>query len=205
LINDLAFTYDDDFVALRNALATIPLASTNLTDNVTSILSWDERDSLLDTASMVIHAGGKIERRQNSSIPTRDIRHIYDSIVTPALEIGVGSNRILAKLEYYPRRRHDSSKWYETELRAETFEWHRPTTWLWWGNQEWLANVLVSDDVLIERIAPNEETKLLIGSVIARAGDQYLWSWSDISLMERRISVRHVGTLVLQNVMRKTK
>lgn len=39
-----------------------------------------------------------------------------------------------------------------------------------------LAQRIISDDLTVERIAPNEETRLLLGNAIAKFSDEY---WPD--------------------------
>jgi hypothetical protein len=199
----LAFTYDVDFIALRKALATTALASTDNLDDVASLLPRDEQDSTLHLVLMVARAGKKVEQ-QHSSIPTNDLTYIYENVVALAREIpGVGPNQVLTKPLYYPDHRHDPSKRCMTEFRNDTFVLRRPTTWLRWWSQKPLIQNLISDDVLIGLIAPNEDTRLLIASAIGRANDRYLWSWTDISTMPRQGWASETGALLSKEVLRK--
>jgi hypothetical protein len=55
--------------------------------------------------------------------------------------------------------------------RPNTVKWYNPLTWLFWPDRNYLLEKLISDDMLIELIAPNEATRLLIGRAIANTGD----------------------------------
>jgi hypothetical protein len=176
LIEDLSFTYGVEHIALRNALATTPLASTKSADDVASLQSRDERDSILHLARMVLEVKKKVSRQQCSSILTSDLNYIYENIVVPSIQAGNWSANVLDKLETYLDHRHELSKHHMTSLRSRTFVWRRPVTWFHDldRRQKSLMKLLIGDDVLIDLIAPNEKTRLLIGTAIAKTIDRYV-------------------------------
>jgi hypothetical protein len=189
LIAHLTFTYGVDHVALRKALATTPLALTKSADDVASLLSRDERDIILHLARMVLETKKKVLRQQCSSILAGDLKYIYENAVLPSIQLVNCSADSLEKFDTYLDHRHEPSKHHVTSLRSKTFVWRRPVTWSpdLDRRQKPLMKLLIGDDVLIDLIAPNEETRLLIGTAIAKAIDRYVPLCSNIATIPRTV------------------
>ncbi|KAF1851667.1 uncharacterized protein K460DRAFT_401684 [Cucurbitaria berberidis CBS 394.84] len=186
LIDNLAFSHNVDPKALRTTISTTPIASTNAAAaTVSSILSQHEQASILRLATIVAQTYRQIERQQISCIRNEDLLYIYKSVHVPATNIEINPNFMLSILRDYLKRRNDPSKQSRTRHGEKHIRLRRPISWPSWWDQHNMEKSFISDDVLIGRIAPNEEIRLLIGSAIARGGNDYLWSWSNVSRIKR--------------------
>ena len=180
LVDYLAFTYNVDLNALRVTLSTTPLASTHAAEKgVSSILSQDERSNVTQLATIVDRVCRKVQRQQFSSIPDSDFRHIYNNVHRIATEINVKRCSILLILNTYLDHCNNPVKWARAALQSTERSWRSPFAWSIFLNGLKVAKQLVSDDVLNELVAPNEETRILIGSAIAHTSNQYRWFISD--------------------------
>jgi hypothetical protein len=63
--------------------------------------------------------------------------------------------------------------------------------------------LLIGDDVLIDLIAPNEKTRLLIGTAIAKTIDRYVPLYSNIATLPRTMYASTSVILLSEEAQRK--
>ncbi|KAF2131188.1 hypothetical protein P153DRAFT_355945 [Dothidotthia symphoricarpi CBS 119687] len=165
LIDIIAFAYGADLITLCDALSGTPLASSgglNLQD--LSILSHDERGELHRLSYVVLASLGKAAI--GLKLSDHDLALLDSDIVRPTHELNITLSYVLELLYYY--RRHKGVDRRFTGLYGyRCILWHRLS-------EEELVQRLHSDDRLVERIAPNDRTRLLLKTAIADFGEQEL-------------------------------
>jgi len=164
LIVILAFTYDVDLDKLRKALASSSLPLSPEANASALLLSQNDINFLLELASAVITSGELVYRNEVSLIEDAQRAFLIDNFITPATALNIEPWSIMKHVRYIPehkfdpRLRHWSSVY---EGYSRVFGWRRQIV------RDNVAKVLISDDLLVEKVAPSEEVRLLLGSGLA--------------------------------------
>jgi hypothetical protein len=161
----LAFTYDVDFDKLRKALTASPLPLVPSTLASVPLLSPNDMNYLLELANTIITCGESVHHNHISLIKDAQRALLVGAIMTPATALGISPERIMYHLRFFPRHKLDARMRRLSCLYAD-----RSRGLGWWKTwqRENLAKGLVCDDLLIERVAPSEEVRVLLGEAVAR-------------------------------------
>jgi len=178
LIDSIAFMYEVDPIALKEAMSKSTLATRGDSkapgsSTWSAVLSSD-REGLLSLATLVSTTSEKVNKQHISSVSTADITFLNTHVSIPAKALLVNPGYAFRLLRLYAVHKGTN--------RYEAGHYLRKSRLFGGGwrlmNQDDIATRLLSDDFLTERIAPNEETKVLLGEAIARFGDKH---WTDRS------------------------
>jgi hypothetical protein len=121
----------------------------------------------------------KAKKHQRSLVTASQIALLKTHIIQPSRELRITPEYVMDLLLYYLEhkgaegKRHLAGHFYGTRLplfrSLPVFVWCM-------RSQSCITTRLISDDILIERIAPNEETRLLLGNAMARFAEKYSWN-----------------------------
>jgi hypothetical protein len=198
LLDTVAFVYEVDNIALREAmtssniesaasppysnpaLASIPHNPSEVsTVSSTSILSQADRNDILYLATNVHEVFEKVQKHQQSLITRNELAFVWLHIVLPSEQLRIDAGYSLDLLNSYA-----THKGIDRQLAAYHYHTRFPFIGRFMWSQERIARRAISDDNLVRRIAPNEQTRLLLGSAIANFQDMYLRDQNMVQLSE---------------------
>jgi hypothetical protein len=178
LIDSIAFLYEVDPIALKGALSNHPLVTEDTSEPCKptkwSILPPDDRAIILDLANTVALTATKVTKQQLSAITATEFHLIHTHVFIPAQQLGVGPAYAMRLLRLYANHRRIDRHAAGLFLREHRMPWR---SWIMESQTE-LAPRFIADDYLAELVAPNEETRVLLGNAVARLSDKY---WTDTS------------------------
>ncbi|KAH7090200.1 hypothetical protein FB567DRAFT_285525 [Paraphoma chrysanthemicola] len=183
LISIVACTYGANIETLHNALSTSRLAIDRNGHDPSSFLSEDEWNVLSHICNAIERITANVKRQQFSSVTDDDLDCLIDYVVKPAIYAKLDCRYIIDLIRLYACHRGKLSLRHRVYYRA--FRWHNPIKWLLPQGQLILTKMFVSDDVLIQKIAPNETIRVLLGSALAKTSDKYFMPWTDRSRVPR--------------------
>jgi len=175
----VAFLYQVDSIALKNALSTTSLACKDDFDSDDDlknpspprhgILTPDERVRILYLGRLVREVARKVELNQLSLITRNEIDTINSQIILPVKQLDMDVALTFDLLRGYAEHKGIDRR------KAGHHGKYPIARWLGWFmlGQDDLARRVIDDDMIVDRMAPNEQTKLLLGSAVARFGEKY--------------------------------
>ncbi|KAF2115085.1 hypothetical protein BDV96DRAFT_600220 [Lophiotrema nucula] len=166
IIEILAFAYKISSTELSAALQATTLPNIIYTkDNTSYSLSAVEHENLFELAQAVRRCTDRVAKNNYSLLSTSDIALIHSNIIKPCQELGITAAYICYLLSYYSKHRCNPSKHH---LAFAYFS----TSWLWRRRsdiaQTTLQKQMISDDILVEYIAPWDALRVLLGTGISR-------------------------------------
>jgi hypothetical protein len=166
LLELLAFSYKIEFEYLAFALLSTELdAHPDMENRGSSILTAEEQLHLLEISKTVarVYAHLKLPKAASTGAISNSEKMVVRNIVDTAQSIGISASHTLRHLALYEKHRCCPSKRREHTVPFSSSS--RGTRGLWIGNI-WNARKnakdLVSDEVFVGQIAPNEHTSMVL-------------------------------------------
>jgi len=175
----VAFLYQVNPIALKNSLSTTSLACKDDFDSdddlkkpsppTSGILTHAERVKILYLSRLVREVVRKVAMNQLSLITRTEIDTINSQIILPVEQLNMDVALTFDLLRGYAEHKGIDRR------KAGHHGRYPIARWLGWFmlHQDQLARRVVDDDMLVDRMAPNEQTRLLLGSAVARFGERY--------------------------------
>jgi hypothetical protein len=191
----IAFAYGAD----RNALLKAYTSSSGA-DPVPSFdlrHTKEERENYLALSKTIKETQERVQRNQLCSIPQSSYDTIYTDLILPCAELKVKAAYVAEWLHTY--HVHE----FNPKQRMKAFK-KAPFGFGWWHG-EFLTRGLVAADVYVEYMAPNENTRLLLGEAIAKFGDKRM-SWSENDLRgKRNVNPTQNAIAMIEVVLKKAR
>jgi hypothetical protein len=172
LLQLLAFSYKIEFEYLAFALLGTELdAHPDMGKRGSSILTAEEQLHLLEISKTVarVYAHVKLPKAASAAAISNSEKMVVRNIVHTAQSIGISASHTLRHLTLYEKHRCCPSK--RREYTAPHSSSSRVTRGLWIGNI-WNARKnakdLVSDEVFVGQVAPNEHTRMVFREGVQR-------------------------------------
>lgn len=167
----LAYAYDVDFDLLRKAISSSPLPLSPTAHASVLLLSEQDVAYLLQLADVITKCGKLVHLNRISLLTDSQRAFLVENIIAPAIALDIENPaRIMHHIRYFPRHRLDP------RMRRQSCI-YEGYSWLWGCKKgiprDNLAKWLAVDDLFVEKLAPSEEVRLLIGDAVARFRGKY--------------------------------
>lgn len=199
LIQNICYAYDVDVNALRDALAGASLLSVEPSER--SLLSESELVSLHRLSQIVSRCHTKSDRFQFSGIMSVECKVLNAFILVPAQELGISGEYVFDWLKEYSNHKNYAAK------RHQALPYHWPSRdskqQAKENDQDALEKHLISIDLCVQKISPNEKVRLLLAAGIAKFADMHFKARSaERRRPKRQFSVSSASIALAEEVRR---
>jgi hypothetical protein len=182
LLHNLKFTYGIDTAYFRNYLENANC----------ELLGMDEQIYLASLGRDLQIVYDRVRNNRHSLLGREECASIVENIIVPAQTIHIEPGYLCEHLMNLPSHEFEKEKRDNIHIFSQVARksfWSRSRKWDTTDAQFHLAKCLVSDDCVVERIAPSRQVQVLIGTCIESFSEKRCKKGVNMGSVNRKIHV----------------